>query len=151
MSAARSDSGGNCKLTGVWEGLYSYPNGGPNVPFTATLIESGYALSGSVHEQCLMFGSPNETLLASLIGSRQGTAVNFVKTYDRSNHHYGSVVYDGTVNGDATEIEGRWTVPGDWSGRFLMIRSGNAPVVAVESESVKTGSEVVGVTPARGR
>ena len=36
-------------LTGVWNGLYSYPDG-LSVTFVATLIESGGALSGSTHE-----------------------------------------------------------------------------------------------------
>jgi hypothetical protein len=27
------------------------------------------------------------------------------------------------LNADATEIEGTWTVPDTWSGKFLMIRS----------------------------
>jgi len=31
-------------------------------------------------------------------------------------------MYAGTLNGDRTEIEGIWTVPRSWSGRFLMIR-----------------------------
>ena len=35
-------------LTGVWQGLYTYPNG-ESVSFVATLIDSGGALSGSIH------------------------------------------------------------------------------------------------------
>jgi hypothetical protein len=125
---------GNRKLTGVWQGIYEYPRGGPTVPFTATLIEAGHSLSGSVHEPCLLLGSPNETLYATLSGSRQGSAVSFVKTYDGSNPNYRSVVYDGAVNGDATEIEGRWRVPGNWSGRFLMTRSGEPAEQATERQ-----------------
>ena len=33
------------------------------------------------------------------------------------------MIYAGAVNADHTEIEGDWTVPGVWSGKFLMIRN----------------------------
>jgi len=36
-------------LTGVWQGLYSYPQALAPVAFTATLLDSGW-LSGSIHE-----------------------------------------------------------------------------------------------------
>jgi hypothetical protein len=132
MNQGRSES--SRKLTGIWQGIYTYPRGGPTVPFTATLIEAGHSLSGSVHEPCLLLGSPSETLFATLVGTRHDSAVNFVKTYDGSNPNYRSVVYDGAVNGDATEIEGRWRIPGGWSGKFLMTRSGNQPEAAIERE-----------------
>ncbi len=136
-------------LTGVWEGIYSYPPGTqPSVPFTATLIEAGSSLSGSVHEPCTI-GGPSGTLLFSLNGRRNGTSVDFVKTYHGTNPYYGTICYEGTVNGDATEIEGRWTIPGDWSGRFLMTRSGDPPRAAVESEGARARRETVELTPAR--
>jgi hypothetical protein len=134
-------------LTGIWQGIYSYPMSGlPTVPFTATLIEAGSSLSGSVHEQCTING---ETLLFSVTGARHGTAVNFVKTYIGKSRYYGTILYDGAVNGDATEIEGRWTIPGDWSGRYLMTRSGDPPRVAAESEHAESCLEAVEPTPAR--
>jgi hypothetical protein len=93
------------------------------VSFVATLIEAGSTVSGSTHETCDMGGLPNETLYATLLGRRQDTAVVFLKTYDGGNPHYGRVSYEGTLSADGTEIEGRWIVPGSWSGKFLMIRS----------------------------
>jgi hypothetical protein len=145
MGKDRSQS--SRSLTGVWQGIYSYATGGlPTVPFTATLIEAGGLLSGSVHEQCRM---NSEMLYFSVNGSRYGTAASFVKTYLGTSPYYGTIVYDGTVNDDATEIEGRWTIPGDWSGRFLMTRSGDAPRAAAESEGAKSRLETVGVKPAR--
>lgn len=134
-------SGNSRKLTGVWQGTYTYPSGSPTVPFTATLIEAGHLLSGSVHEPCLMLGSPNEILFATLNGTRRDSAVSFVKTYDGSNPNYRSVSYEGTANGDATEIEGRWKVPRDWSGRFLMIRSGDQPAEVAEREEATSPVE----------
>jgi hypothetical protein len=143
MGEGRSQS--SRSLTGVWQGIYSYPSPRlPTVAFTATLIEAGSLLSGSVSEPNLLY-DPNATLLFSLSGSRNGTAVHFVKTYLGSGPHYRHpIVYDGAVNGDTTEIEGRWRIPGDWSGRFLMTRSGDPPQVAAESEGAEAGLEAVG-------
>jgi hypothetical protein len=109
-------------LTGIWHGLYSYPYGRAPVSFVATLIEAGSTVSGTTHEPCDTGDSPNETLYATLLGRRRDSAVLFVKTYDGSNPNYGRVGYEGTLSADGTEIEGRWTVPGN-SGKFLMIRS----------------------------
>ena len=75
MGEGPSQSSGS--LTGVWQGLYSYPVSGlPTVPFTATLIEAGRMLSGSVHEQCTLSG---ETLFFSVNGSRHGSAFDSSK------------------------------------------------------------------------
>jgi hypothetical protein len=109
-------------LTGVWHGIYSYPIARAPVSFVATLIETGSTVSGTTHELCGLGGSPDETLYATLLGRRQNAAVTFVKTYDGANPHYGTVAYEGTLSADGTEIEGRWIVPGNWSGKFLMIR-----------------------------
>ena len=118
-------------LTGIWHGLYSYPIPRAPVSFVATLIETAGAVSGTTHEQCTIGASPNEILYATLLGRRQDGAVAFVKTYDGANPHYGTVTYEGVLSADGTEIEGRWTVPGNWSGKFLMIRSaGKAEAVA---------------------
>jgi len=110
-------------LTGIWHGLYSYPIPRAPVSFVATLIETASTVSGATHERCTIGASPNEILYATLLGRRQDRAVAFVKTYDGGNPHYGTVAYEGTLSADGTEIEGRWTVPGNWSGKFLMIRS----------------------------
>lgn len=108
-------------LTGVWNGLYSYPDG-RSVTFVATLIESGTTLTGSTHEPCVGGGCPAGTLFASLMGSRDGSAVSFRKTYEAAGPHFRTVNYEGRLNAEATEIEGRWSIPGVWSGKFMMIR-----------------------------
>jgi len=118
-------------LTGIWHGIYSYPIPRAQVSFVATLIETASTVSGTTHEPCTIGGSPNETLYATLLGSRQHSAVALVKTYDGVNPRYGTVAYEGTLSPDGTEIEGRWMVPGNWSGKFLMIRpAGKAEAVA---------------------
>jgi hypothetical protein len=109
------------KLTGIWNGLYTYPNG-RSTSFVATLIDSGCSLSGTTHEPGFLGG----TLYASLVGSRNESAVGFTKTYERPGLlHRKPIIYEGTLNGDATEIEGRWTIQKVWSGKFMMVRSGS--------------------------
>jgi hypothetical protein len=140
MIASRSIGGGAsdmpkgpsaASLTGVWHGIYSYLIPRAPVSFVATLIETASAVSGTTHEPCTIGGGPNDILYATLLGSRQHSAVAFVKTYDGANPHYGTVAYEGTLSPDGTEIEGRWIVMGNWSGKFLMIRSaGEAEAVA---------------------
>lgn len=118
-------------LTGVWQGLYTYPFG-LSVSFTAILIEAGSHLSGSTSEPCSVPGCPISTHDALLLGGLQGNTVTFKKTYKPMGHGYGTADYDGTLNADSCEIEGLWKVANFGSGRFLMIRSPK-PFVA-ESE-----------------
>jgi len=109
-------------LSGVWDGTYIQPGTGM-VTFTATLIEAGGALSGSITEPCSNPHCPLRTHSASITGHRAGSVVSFVKRYEPPGYGYDTVQYDGIMNGEATEIDGRWRLPGT-SGSFLMIRSG---------------------------
>jgi hypothetical protein len=114
---------GEQNVTGVWHGLYTYENGG-STSFVATLIESGGSLSGTTHELSTSGASIATVLFASLTGSRHDSAVTFLKTYDRPDAlHQRPVAYEGTLNGEGTEIEGRWTIRKNRSGKFLMVRS----------------------------
>ena len=110
-------------LTGVWLGLYSYPRALEPVSFVATLIETAGAISGSSHEPLKGGSFAANTAFASLSGSRNENTVAFVKTYDGGIPHNRAINYEGSATDDGAEIEGRWTIPGQWSGRFLMIRS----------------------------
>jgi hypothetical protein len=123
-------------LTGVWNGLYSYPDG-RSVAFVATLIESGRTLTGSTHEPCVGGDCPGSTLFASLIGSRDGSAVTFRKTYEAASPRFGTVNYAGTLNAEATEIEGRWTITGVSSGKFMMIRPAKEALAEKRQQSAK--------------
>jgi hypothetical protein len=124
-------------LTGVWNGLYSYPDG-RSVTFVATLIDSGSTLSGSTHEPCVGTDGPSATLFATLMGSRSGSAVTFRKTYEAADPRWGTVNYEGRLNADATEIEGRWMIPGVWSGKFMMIRPLREGLKEEQTESAKS-------------
>jgi hypothetical protein len=117
-------------LTGVWQGLYSYPTSRKAGNFTATLIETGRSISGSTSEIWPSGPLAGNTVIAMLMGQRSGQIITFTKTYEgpaKPNH---SVEYEGALTGDFLEIEGRWFIPGSWAGRFLMIRSGGRPVEA---------------------
>lgn len=111
-------------LTGVWHGLYTYPraHSGP-VYFVATIIASGAHLGGMTHEAVTGKRGAPLTIFASLSGRRAGASVAFDKTYDGSGGWNHTVAYEGALNADASEIEGTWTIPAVWSGRFLMMRS----------------------------
>lgn len=118
-------------LSGVWDGSYIQPGTGM-VTFTATLVETNGALSGDVTEPCSNPRCPVRTHNASITGQRAGNAVSFVKRYEPPGFGFDVVHYEGTVDTEATEIDGRWRLPGQ-SGAFLMIRSGKA-VQAVTTE-----------------
>ena len=107
-------------VTGVWQGLFSYPRRLPPVSFGAVLIQTGSHVGGSTTET----GSKGRELRALLDGRRQGREIGFIKTYEPDAQVRHQVIYKGTLNTDATEIEGRWSIPGNWSGKFLLIRSG---------------------------
>ena len=127
-----NEPAGPKNLTGVWNGLYSYASG-LSVSFVATLIDSGRMLSGATHEPNVLGTRPGGMLTAMLSGGRQASAITFVKTYDEASprQHYYPVSYEGVLNGDATEIEGRWRIGDGTTGKFMMIRS-DGKAVAVE-------------------
>ena len=122
-------------LTGVWDGTYIQPGAGM-VTFLATLIDSGSALGGTVSEPCFSPGCPISTHNSSIAGQRSGSVVSFVKRYEPPGYGYDTVFYEGTVNAEATEIDGRWKLPGiALSGTFLMVRATRpAQAVATEEE-----------------
>jgi hypothetical protein len=101
----------------------------------ATVIDSGRALSGSTHEPNVLGAG---TLVASLAGSRHQGAVSFIKTYDKAGPQYEYPIrYEGVLNGDATEIEGRWLIGDGSSGKFLMIRSTGKAVAVERKKAVR--------------
>jgi len=124
-------------LTGVWDGTFVQARVGM-VTFLATLIESGGALTGNVTEPCTAPGCPVSTHNASIAGHRSGSTVSFIKRYEPAGHGYNTVSYEGVVNADATEIDGRWKLPGTMtSGTFLMVRSSKVAEAVVVEERVK--------------
>ncbi|MEZ5787367.1 MAG: hypothetical protein R3D62_13090 [Xanthobacteraceae bacterium] len=118
------DPANDSNLTGVWDGLYRQPGQQQQVPFTATLIDTGSLVSGSTHEPCNVPGCLIETHQATLSGERAGRAVSFTKSYDPPGFGYGVVGYAGTLSADGMEIAGHWRISrSNLSGEFLMIRA----------------------------
>jgi hypothetical protein len=115
---ARHDS-----LTDIWQGLYSYREGASPVHFIASLISAGDSFGGMTHETVKGSRGAPLTVFASIDGMRAGSVVSFRKDYDGTGGWSHTVAYDGVLSSDGTEIEGRWTLPAGFSGRFLMIRS----------------------------
>src|SRR6185295_5140660 len=110
-------------LTGLWQGFYSYPSRQRPVSFSATLTEAGSWLTGTTSETGAQGKTRGRVLGATLQGRRTGRTVTFLKLYADGFPAYDGVHYEGEVREDGTEVEGRWLIPGSWSGRFLMVRS----------------------------
>lgn len=124
-------------LSGQWQGRFSYATDKREpVSFVATLSEHDSRLNGEIEETGAVADAAGRTLHATVQGRRLGRAIKFLKVYAGSFSRYVSVQYDGEVNDDATEIAGWWTVPGSWSGRFVMTRS-KSPAKADEMPSTQ--------------
>lgn len=124
-------------LTGVWDGTYVQAQRG--VTFLATLIDADGALGGNVTEPCMWAGCPSGSHNASISGHRSGSVVSFIKRYEPSACSYDTVSYEGAVNTEETEIDGRWRIPGapPFSGTFLMVRSTRPAQAVMTEEQVK--------------
>jgi hypothetical protein len=127
---------GEGNLTGVWDGLFNWPIRRPPTSFTAVLIDTGATLGGSVHE--IVQGGPfnGHELNAMIVGVPSGGSVRFTKTHEAKPTHFMPVVYDGSLNTWASEIDGTWKIKGGISGPFLMMRSSRS------SEAMETEEEI---------
>ena len=130
-------------LTGLWNGLFSYPQLFEPTSFVAILIEQGARFSGTTREPCIRGPALGGLLYAAIEGHREGAGVSFIKTYDGTGGWTHSVTYEGLLNGDATEIEGRWKTSG-WSGKFLMLRSGAKDASAQQEGTEQKVADPVG-------
>ena len=127
---------GEHDLSGQWSGIYTYPSLYPPNTFEATIRDAGGVITGVIAQPGEFFEPAGLVQHSVIEGSREGSILRFVKIYDDLNRptpHYHGVIQPG---GD--EIEGEWTIPGDWSGTFLMIRGSKAG----QAEERKVGEEV---------
>ncbi|RIA44381.1 hypothetical protein DFR49_2625 [Hephaestia caeni] len=106
-------------LTGEWDGIFNYPHTLPSVAFGAIFRDDGGMLSGETTET-----GDGGSLHALLQGTRTGAAIALVKVYDDG--HQTPIAYTGTANDDSSEITGRWSIAGQWSGTFIMVRRPDA-------------------------
>ena len=126
-------------LTGVWDGRYAYPRLLDPVPFQAVLLEFGQGFTGSIWETCEAGPEQGRRLDASVEGRRAGRRVDFVKRYDGAHGRRHAIAYTGELSADGTEIAGRWTIPGAWSGWFLMIRAPGKEAAVERTEAERAG------------
>jgi hypothetical protein len=111
-------------LSGQWSGIYSYPSLYPPNMFEAVIRDEGGLITGLINQPGEFFEPAGTVQHAVIEGSREGSRLEFIKFYDdltRPTPHY-----HGTIQPGGDEIEGEWTIPGNWSGTFLMIRGAKA-------------------------
>lgn len=127
-------------LTGAWTGIYSYPRALPTNGFVAMLRESGGLITGETTERSPSAHSDygGDEARAYVDGRRDGVAVHFTKHYDAAHRVGTPVLYQGTISPDGDEITGRWDMPGNWSGTFIMTREARC-----EAEVERRRGEVV--------
>jgi hypothetical protein len=135
---ANEEAGPSHSLTGVWNGFYGYITieGMPDTAFTAVVIDSGGALSCTIHEDAL-FGGQVIPAEATMTGGRHGAEVSFIKSYVGSLRRMEKIAYEGTLNATGDQIQGQWqiTLPSEMvRGRFVMTR--NRPRAKAESVGV---------------
>ena len=115
-------------LTGEWRGIYNYPSDFPPNSFEASLVDAGGRISGVIRQPGEFFEPPGIVQHAVIDGAREGAILTFVKIYDdlgRVTPHY-----RGTIQPGGDEVVGEWTIPGDWSGTFLMVRAPRSEAAA---------------------
>lgn len=123
-------------VSGSWRGIFNYPQALPPNSFEAELREAGGIVTGETREVGDGEDEGETILHAYLDGRRSGTGISFVKRYDLLRRAANPVHYDGTLSPEGDEITGRWTIAGNWSGTFLMVRSSRRA-----EEAVREGAE----------
>jgi len=118
--------------------MFNYPGPFPPVGFEAELRELGGSITGMVSEPDETPDATGGVLHAIVEGSRLASDVTFTKIYEDAERMPEPVFYTGTIEPDGNEINGRWEIPGHWSGTFLMIRNSGAAEAAEE----EVGEEV---------
>jgi len=108
-------------MSGLWEGRYLYPGGGPAVDFDAEIGDKSGALSGVITEPNTFDLNAGPLLTSVLAGQVNGGSVAFTKTYVGEGNAQHSVRYAGTLLDDKTRITGSWKI-GFFTGPFEMTR-----------------------------
>ena len=124
---------GDFDLSGRWSGIFSYPSLFPPNSFEAEIRDSGGLVTGVITQPREFFEPSGPPRHAMIEGRREGDILTFVKFYDdldRPTPHY-----HGRIQSGGDEVNGEWTIPGDWSGTFIMIRAGGAGETVEEQAS----------------
>lgn len=129
-------------LSGAWSGAYRYPGDvGPETVFNVQIEEVGSAFTGALQEPNLLHPGRAPVVTAEIEGVRNGAQVSFAKFYDGSGGMSHAVQYDGTADAALERIEGRWTIPGVWSGTFFMLRDDDGAAEEAELKA-ESGTEL---------
>ena len=123
-------------LSGRWHGFYNLPVDEPPTLFEAELLDTGGLLSGETTEEGDTPDCFGMTLHAVIDGRREGSRVAFTKRYDYLPRADYAINYEGGLAPGGDEIEGRWAIPGAWSGTFVMVRQSRQSD-AVEREATE--------------
>lgn len=119
-------------LSGFWTGVYDYPDGSRQaVAFNVVIEDKDGTLTGEIIEPNTFSPVADRELFAHLAGAREGSAVHFVKTYEKVKRGGHSISYEGTLDASCTRIEGIWRAVGvrlPWSGPFIMNRGSGKKV-----------------------
>jgi hypothetical protein len=123
-------------LSGVWIGIFNYPEDLPATSYRATLTDSGGRLGGTIEEidAVVMVG---QRLTAAIDGTRTDRSVRFTKFYAAPDEVYDIVEYHGTVNPEGDEITGHWRVGDAWTGSFIMTRPRGVPNQAEQRDTAE--------------
>lgn len=123
-------------LTGSWSGAYRYPHSGETV-FNAQIEEVAGAFVGATQEPNEFADPMLSVLTADIEGVREGRSVTFTKFY-----HHGAIPhairYEGAADEALMRIEGRWIIPGQWSGTFFMVRDDDGEAAEAEEAAEAT-------------
>lgn len=123
-------------LSGQWSGMYHYPAHYPPNNFEATIRDTAGLVSGVIVQPTEFFEPAGQFQHAVIEGSHDGSTLSFIKIYDDLNRV--TVHYSGIILAEGEEVEGQWTIPGDWSGTFFMVRRPQAE----QAEERRVGEEV---------
>ncbi len=113
---------GAVDLSGEWIGFYNYDFPCPPTQFEAVLRDSGGLISGVTIETFEGPDGRGTVLHAVIDGRREGPILRFTKIYDDLELTPEPVFYEGSVLPGGDEIEGTWSIHGDGSGSFMMMR-----------------------------
>ncbi len=129
-------------LSGSWSGAYRYPGDAvPETVFNVQIEEVGGGFTGAMQEPSLLRPNLEPVASAEIEGVRSGGEVSFAKFYDGSGGMAHVVHYQGTADAALTRIDGRWNIPGDWSGTFFMTRDD----AGAEAQAEERAKETIGV------
>jgi hypothetical protein len=127
MTARRST------LTGSWSGAYRFPNDAqPEVVFNAQIEDIEGAFTGALQEPNVYGLASGSVITSDIEGTRTGQSVVFTKFYDGSGGMAHAVRYEGIADTNLSRVDGKWSIPRDWSGTFFMVRDDCAEEAAVE-------------------